>query len=309
VFGGVVPGNHAIYRENPDKKNDWLQIARVTVRNADVNIGIVDSTVSRLLVTISEPDGTAPWQISGVHLGEAGTPFGLPRHQGKAPAEPGQPWVFSNMEPGRYALLVHRMDGVQWRTEITLDNRMDDWELSVQTPESSAQIFVQVVGATTEALTFWRANKDILCAVMPDAQGRFGIDNLPAGRYFIGSTLDLLYDTPALAEVCLNPHTSQTVDLDLSIKPIDKVAHLVVQVVDENGIVRDDAHLRLEGALGSIEPTYSSRIGHVFLTTPGHHTLRLEMAGYRRTARDVTLKAVPAEAGKPQTLRIVLEPL
>ena len=309
VFAGAVPGKHAIYREDLDKRNNWLQVATVTVRDVDVNIGTIDSDITQLRVTIHEPDGTSPWQITGLYLGEAGTPFGSTRYRGEAPTEMGQPWVFSCIGSGRYTLQVHRLDGVQWLTEVSLDSGTEDWELSIQLPESSARMFVNVLGTASESLMFWRAEKDILGPIMPDANGHFGIENLPAGRYSIGSSLGFFHDAPSLAEVQLAPHAGQTVTLDLSVTPPERVAHLIVQVVDENGFARDDARLWLDGALGLIAPTYSSGIGYVFMTPPGHQKLGVELVGYHPVEKDITLKATSTEAPKRELLRIVVEPL
>ena len=309
VFAGVAPGTHALYREDPDRKNNWLRIATVTIQDLNVNIGTVDGRAQQLRITFETPDGTVPWQIADLFLGDVGKPFPAPRYAGKAPAQTEQPWTFANIEGGAYMLLARRQDQVQWQTEIALEEEQSTWELSVPIPESTSSVSGHITGATGKPLILWRHEKDILGVITPDPNGCFGIDDLPAGDYVIGSTLAFLYDTPALTELRLDPHAHQTVDLDLSASPLEEIAYLTVQVVDESGITRDDATVLLEGALGLIEPISSTQLGYVFIATPGRHRLDVELPGHRRIEKDITLQAIPAEAGEPQTLRIVVKPL
>ena len=157
VFPGVVRGTHALHRQSPDEKNDWIEIATVTVDQADIDAGVIESEAAPLRLTLGRSD----WLISNLSLCEGAEPFSLPRYSGINISDTVQPWRFANVEPGLYTVLALRADGVQWRTPITLETSQNGWDLSLDVPESTARFSCHVAGSSGETLMIWRQEKDV----------------------------------------------------------------------------------------------------------------------------------------------------
>ena len=143
--------------------------------------------------------------------------------------------------------------------------------------------------------------------MQPASDGRYRVQRLPAGRYFIGEISCAFYDVPPIAEVQLHDEGDTSLDLDLSNASAGQTGFLLVQVVDERGWVRDDAQVRLEGPFGAVEPVYTDTIGRGFLTVPGSHVLNVQAGGRQGISRKVNVRSFDPYVGRPQNLVICLD--
>ncbi len=307
AFGGVAPGTHAIYYEKPGGRNEWLKIVTVRVAHENIDLGVIAAGEAGLFITFDPPSPHADWKIGSILLSEGRNVPGTPVGFGKAPSQEGDPWVINNVEPGTYMVTVVRQDRVQWRKEIELEAGRRQWHISLEIPKASAKITGRIHADAGQEVVFWRAQKDIVAAITPAQDGAYAVASLPVGRYFVGDTLSLLYDMPAPAEFSLREGENKTVDLDLSGLSKSQPALLAVQVVDENGGMCPDAHVRLDGPLGAVEPMSRAEAVFVFLTVPGEHTLHVEAPGYRKVNRPIAVKSYEPRGGKAQNVVVCLE--
>jgi len=306
AFAGAAPGTHGIYYEQPQKQGEWLKIMTVTVKDADIDLGVIPGNVAKLFITLNTPGLDSGRTVEQIYLSQGKRIYATPFRTAEAPPEKDKPWVISNIEPGQYTLMITLRSSVQWRKEIELEPGRSEWHLSLDVPEASARLSGRIVGNGVQTAVLWREHKDVTAGILPSGDGTYTVDNLPAGRYFVGDTLSLLYDLPTIAEFTLAEGESKTLDLNLSAKPKAVVTMVIVQVVDETGSLRSDAEVRLAGPLGVIEPAQSASTGYVFLTAPGEQVLRVEAPGYKPVSRNVALKDTGPRPSKSQTITVRL---
>jgi hypothetical protein len=177
----------------------------------------------------------------------------------------------------------------------------------MEVPESTASFSGKVVGSTPSGLAFWREGMDVFGAISMGREGAYKIENLPAGKYFIGSVFGLLNNMSKLAEFELLPGRNEIVDLDLTGHVEQKMAYLVAQVMDERNQLRDDAEVWLQGDSQTIETWQSTPQGHIFLTVPGKYVLHVAAQGYKKVEKPVILNAIESGAGQAKTMLVHLE--
>lgn len=289
AFNGVPRGTHAIYCRSSAKPS-WLKIATVDVSDSDMDLGIIPRSTATLLVTINGLDANPAWAIQHLSLAEPESIWPVPVRIAEAPEAAGEPWAFHDVDPGKYKLILDRTDRVQWRQEISLARGPSQWELSLAVPLSTCQVTGRTAGAGNGALTFWREGRDLFGTILPDADGTFAIPGLPPGKYGVGPGLGLTYNVPPLVEFDLHPEESQTVDLDLTALSHRPMGFLNVQVLDNTGAMRREAHLWLESSAGRVESLQFTAAGHAFLTEPGRHKLHVEVSAYPHIEKDVLLE-------------------
>ena len=307
AFAGAAPGTHGIYYERPQKQNDWLKIVNVTVRNTDIDLGVIPGNATRPFITFNTRGTDSGWTIKQVYLAQGKRIYAAPMRTADAPTEKDKPWVISNVEPGQYTLMMYQDYSIQWRREIELEPGRNEWRISLDVPTFSANLSGRLIGDKAQSASLWREHKDVIAGILPTGDGVYAVENLPAGRYFVGDALSLLYDLPPIAEFTLAEGESKTLDLDLSARPKTAVTTVTVQVVDETGSLQNDADVRLAGPLGVIEPAQSASLGYIFLTTPGDQVLRVEAPGYKPVSRSVTIKDPGPRPSKSQPITIRLD--
>jgi hypothetical protein len=219
-------------------------------------------------------------------------------------------WSVHDVEPGTYTLVLERADGFRWCREITLEAGAEPWDLGWETPEADAQVTGRIPIASESTYALWREGKGFLGYLRPDSGGYFTIENLPRGKYALGPSEALRHDVLALVEAqfVLGAGEHRAVDPAVAASPIP-MAFAQVEVFDESGRSRRDANIWLEGPAGRVEPVHFNAGGHCIVATPGSQTLHVEVPGYRRVQRDVTLEASPAAAGWPQRVQVHLKRL
>ncbi|UCD50418.1 MAG: carboxypeptidase regulatory-like domain-containing protein, partial [Phycisphaerales bacterium] len=300
AFNGVVPGTHAIYYQHRGKRVAWLKIATVEVTDSDLDLGVIPRSTSTLALTINVPASDPAWTIQSLFLAEQDSVWPVPFRLAEPAETAGNPWVVHDVAPGKYRLVLERVDGIQWRQEVSLDAGPAHWELSLALPASTAQVTGRLAGAGDGILTFWRLDRTLFGTIAPDPDGSFAITGFPAGKCGLGSSRGLAYDMPPLVEFSLRSDESRTIDVDLTTLPESRMAFLSVQVLDETGAARRDAFLWLEGTAGRVKPLQFTATGHAFRTMPGPQRLHVEVPGYRRVEKDVVVEGSHLLSSTPQ---------
>jgi RNA polymerase sigma factor (sigma-70 family) len=311
VFAGITRGTHAIYYERPDKRNDWLKIATVTVAGADMNLGVIPRDVSGLMVTIDAAQAGPAWLVRDVFITDSERPTTVaPFRTAEAPTSPGGPWRIDSIGPGRYTLTATRADGVRWQTKIDLKAAEGPWQITLTPPRSAASVSGRVLG-DANWLALWREGKDIWSLIVARNGEEFSVAGLPAGKYVIGNDPAFLSELPALLEFTLGEGESKRIDVQPNTR-LDEMGFLVALVVDEKGLPRNDVRAWLEGPHGTVEPLERSLSGYCFTAVPGKYTLHVQAAGYRPSGTEVTLRPYVQPSGstegRTQKVTIRLQP-
>ena len=309
TFGGAPSGTYSIHYERSAESPRWLPVGTVTVGNADVDAGTLPAHTSSVLVALNEAGPAEQWPIESVSLTTGPRLWSTPAGIAAPPSKPGGPYIIRNIEPGRYVLNVRRQDQVYWQKRIDLDPGKSQWELSLDLPACRAGISGSIRGSAARIFVLWREQKDIFAILTPEKNGAYRVERLPAGRYWIGDISCALYHLPPMAEFSLGEDEKKTLDLDLSAEQARQTGFVLVQAVDEGGLLCEAAQIRLEGPLGPAEPVQSEDTGQGpgFLTVPGEHTLRVTAPGYRDVVQKVRVRPFDPHAGGPQTLLVCLD--
>jgi len=309
AFGGVAPGVYAIHCQNADKRRNWLKIATIEVAGSDVDLGAIPTNTSTLRLALEGLSPNASHAIERVFLADPDRAWPTPVRFAEAPAGRKKLRDIHDVEPGTYKLVLERADRMQWRRQITLQAGPEPWTVSMELPHATARVTGRIAGISEGSLTFYREGKDLFGILRADSSGHFTVENLPAGKYAIGPGMGLLYDVPALVEFTLAAGEHRTVDLDFSDPLRRPMSFVMVQVLDASGRARRDARLWLQGPSGTVGPTGFNASGHAFVATPGAHRLHVELPGYRRIERNVTLDPASPTGASPQHIQICLGPL
>jgi len=311
AFGGVAPGTYCVYYYQQGKRRSRLmKLTTIEVTGGDVDLGVIPHYTSTLSLAIDGARANGTGAIERVYVGAPDRlRASLVRLAEAGPGGDGF-WSVYDVEPGRYSLVLERADGLRWCREITLEAGAEPWELRWEIPEADAQVTGRIPTVSEGMYALWREGKDLFGYLRPDSEGYFTVENLPSGKYSVGLSEALSYDVPTLVEVqfVLGAGEHRTVDPAVAASPIP-MAFVQVEVFDGSGRSRRDANIWLEGPAGRIEPVHFNAGGHCFVATPGSQKLHVEVPGYRRVERDLTLEASPVSAGWPQRVQIHLKRL
>lgn len=307
AFRGVKPGTYVIYYETPNGQERWQKVTMLDVASTSLDLGVIGSADSRLLVRLLQSPSASPEAMIMLALteGQGDDFFSSAKYFIQSPPNAGDPWIIPDIVAGIYTARLLRQDGVQFRREIILEPDQKPWEISWRLPEKTANLSGSL-GESRQSFLLWQDTKEVVVNLMTDEQGQYALKNLPVGTYFLSTTLQKLYDLPSMGQVTLLAGQDQTFNPDLPVRQEVQPSSLVVQVIDGNGIIRDDVHLSLAGDLGDIGPCSSFEGNYVFLANCGEHTLHVVADGHQPVEKAVTL--VPTEPGtKPQNIQIRLK--
>jgi len=306
IFRGVIEGNYAIYYENPAKRSDWIKLSNVEIHTEDIDVGVIPGDMSELTLIIADGNSDENRLISRVYFSDAEKIWGQPISIAKR-GEQGGLWVMKGVEPGDYLLNIHVPNNIQIRQRISLSEDANEWLIKVDLPKSTSSVNGTILGDAGLGLALWQKDASIISTVRPDDNGAYRTENLPAGRYMIGSSMDLLNGTAGIAEFELHDGEDLTFDIDLSRNEPDKMAYHVVMVMDEQGKPRADIDIQLKGDSGTVEPLQSVQARHIFVTLPGEYVIWVQEAGYKTIEKQVKLKAIEIGTAKPKTTILNLE--
>ena len=169
AFAGAAPGTHGIYCERPQKQNDWLKIVNVTVRNADIDLGVIPGNATKLFITFNMPQTDSGWTIKQVYLAQGKRVYATPMRTADAPTEKDKPWVISNIDPGQYTLMMFQ-GSMQWRKEIELEPGRSEWHISLDVPRLSAHVSGRIIGDKIQSAVLWREHKDVVAGIQAGQQ-------------------------------------------------------------------------------------------------------------------------------------------
>jgi len=223
--------------------------------------------------------------------------------------EPGQPYVFSNIQAGDYTIVANRTDGLSMQQEIKVEAK--ETSVSLKMPVSTASISGRITGAEPitgtqlRMLAIRQKDDKIIGYIQAKEDGAYKLENLPAGRYSIGGNPQ--DPNQSLLDVELSEGEHKNIDIDANVSSIARLvmAPLRVHVVDKSGIPIPGAAVVLEGDSGIIEPLNNE----YFMAKPGNYILRGSYPGFKESRQQITMKLPDnwPSGYQPQTVVVRLE--
>lgn len=307
IFRGVIAGKYAIYYENPAKRGDWIKLSNVDIQTEDIDVGVIPGDMSELILNIDQSSFGEKRMISRVYLSDAEKIWGTPIYTSTSRREQDDTWIIKDVDPGDYLLNMQFSDNMQIRHRISLSEDENEWSIKVDLPKSTSSVGGTIVGDVSQGLALWQQDASVISSIQPDGDGAFKIENLPAGKYMIGSSMNLLNGTAGIMEFELHDGEDLMLDIDLSKNEPDKMAYHIVMVMDEQGKPRADIDIKLKGDSGTVKPLQSVQARHIFVTLPGEYVIWVQEAGYKTIEKQVKLKAFEIGSAKPKTTILNLE--
>jgi hypothetical protein len=166
--------------------------------------------------------------------------------------------------------------------------------ITIGLPKNGATVTGLIDNKSNRPLIMVRSDRTAWAFLQPDSDGRYKAENLPAGEYTV-TYWHFSDSTESPIRVTLAEGESKSFNIDSSQVSEPQVAFLLVQVVNEDGLVLTEAESWVSRDGEYIEPTGKSSHGHVFITSPGEYILQVTCSGHEEVTRNVSLEPVDME--------------
>lgn len=299
TFRGLPPGNRTLYYLLPGRRNDWGRVQDIRVRVEGADLGEINHLIGSVTAQFVPPITDDDVRVTLQEFDPVWT-FGNPVGSVSRPDSAG-PFVIAEVPTGTYELICDRPGQFQVRqlVEVTPDRLQQ--QLTIRIPAGTASLSGHVdeeVRSPGSALKVWSADGRLRAYIIPQDDGSYRLENIPAGEYLIRDK-----DTrnaPALLEVSLRDGEQRTLDLTPeNVQSWDRrPGFLEVHVYTSEGVPLP-CDVVLEGPAGRLTP-HSKQYGRVsFFETPGTYKLVVGYPGFETFQRSVELKPVNEE-GRPE---------
>ncbi|HUT31427.1 MAG TPA: carboxypeptidase-like regulatory domain-containing protein [Sedimentisphaerales bacterium] len=297
TLAGPPQGRWAIYYEQLGKRNEWMKVAEIDVGADDMELGVVSpaSLEEKILIQVKASDANETLDnISQIVIQKGREITG----QMVGPATPvsGKKGLYSleSLLPGEYTATVYRAGLPMIRQKLEIEEGQQKPALTLQLPGGTASVSGLISRQSQLPLMIVSADQRIIAALEADSDGRYKVEHLPAGRYTVTRwPADERIGSPM--QFTLTEGENRKFDIDVSRLAEPQVAFLMVQAVNEDGLVLTEPELWIEREGGYIEPTQKSSQGHAFMTRAGEYTLHVTCSGYEEVTRNVSLEPVDME--------------
>jgi hypothetical protein len=262
-----------------------LAIATIETSGQDMDTGVIPRGLSTLGVSIEYEQGEPKWDVTDVYLQYENIFWGQPLVILEKPTSNNEPYIARNIIPGRYRLVVNRGYVTQQRT---IDITEGNVNITVRIPKGTAGVRGHLTRQYNDWQVLWRDGKEVVCYIMPDANGNYEFNNLPAGKYHLST--DFLTNSETLLEFELAEGEQKVLDIDAVNMQRNRKSVLYVFALNEYGVPMTTGDIRLEGNQTVIEPIILGAPSFFFMAEPGKYTLHAKFAGYREAIQPVEIK-------------------
>jgi hypothetical protein len=297
VLSGPPQGRWVIYYEQPGKRNEWMKVTEIDAGTDDIDLGVVSPTSldERILIQVRAADANeATDNISQIVMRKGDKITG----QIVGPAEPvaGKKGLYSveSLAPGEYTATVYCVGYPMLRKTFQISEDEEKPRITIGLPKNGATVTGLIDNKSNRPLIMVRSDRTAWAFLQPDSDGRYKAENLPAGEYTV-TYWHFSDSTESPIRVTLAEGESKSFNIDSSQVSEPQVAFLLVQVVNEDGLVLTEAESWVSRDGEYIEPTGKSSHGHVFITSPGEYILQVTCSGHEEVTRNVSLEPVDME--------------
>lgn len=305
-FYGLPTGRRPIYWAVPGGRDwsRWLELTAIDFETGvDLDLGDLEAVAADVTVALAFPDESLPmdrWDVTVHQLGvreDSGRRVGqlLPRQ------DHSDPFVFTGLGVGHHRVRVSREGQPTVLEHFDIEPGQLHQTMVVTIPSGTGRISGQIVSSQeSEPWPLLLQSEDgrIQMSVVPEADGAFEVEHLPAGDYrFAHSPL-----SPTLAHVRLASGEHKTVRVEVD--PGEDRGYLRVLIVtgERFPLATPDVWVERDGRV--VEPYADSDDGKSFAASPGTYTLCAHYPGFRSVRQTVELTPVDG-----RTTQEVLTPL
>lgn len=301
-FRGLPDGDFLIFRRADDERTGWLDVTAITAGGRDIELGDIAPPAGRVLISVDVADANQPGDGLQVYMQEGMQPWSWKPGRVLEPDAPGEPYVVEGVLAGDYYAVVQR-GSVRVLEPVSIGAGDRDISVTLAVPAGDGFVQGRVSGEPLGGLEVFSVDGSIRANPAVEPTGRYEIDGLPAGEYFVAGALTP--ERPA-GRFTLGEQEEKVVDVDFR-SLNDTLGRLTVLVTDENGMLVHGGDVWLEGGgSGVIEPLPAREPGEIFISEGGPYMLCAAVEGYKpaRTAVTIEQGQLQAEGTPPVILRL-----
>lgn len=314
TFYGAGPAERTLYYAVPKRPNDWVRVNSFQLLAEDQDLGTIDQKIGQLTVKCT-PAATENMRLKLQTYNPVWT-FGLYTGILKPRSNNSAPFVYTQVPLGEYELVASRPGYPTVFQKIKITPKNQNASITLALPEGTAtlrgSLDKELSGpAKVIWLKLWSEDKRLMSRVLPDEQGKFTVDHLPAGDYFL--TEQDVRDSKKLLQFSLKKNEEKTLNLtpELIKKPSPKPGFRVIKVFTENGVPLPGCEIQLESATGTISRHSQQNERQHFVGTPGTYEMTATYPGFETRHQKVKLITSGADGSytKDVTLNVLLKPV
>jgi protocatechuate 3,4-dioxygenase beta subunit len=321
TFWGIPSGQRYVYWSIPGVRGrqKWSEMGRFNFESGvDFDLGDFELNLADLVIDILAENPNESLDQLDVSLQRYDEQMfhGPKAGQLKTRNEATDPYVFSNLAPGKYELIAQRTGYPSTHKVIEVLQGQTTCNTELLIPSGSASLSGKVIYPVSEKyprpLRLRSVNQEITAIIQPGADRNYEIKNLPAGQYIFGYTSVALSRQSNIKELKLKEGENKKLDIEVDDIGRNHGGYLIVVVVTEEGLPLTGTNVWLEKDGDDIMPHFNSGKGQSFSGDAGEYTLHAEYPGYREIQQKVNIKSkeglTTQEILKPLVITMIGEP-
>ncbi len=293
---GHSVGRYGIYIQDQARWNGWLKLDDFGMTTDDLDLGTRPGPLTTVQIRLASeiPDVARGWRVR-LMAGDptwgdfVGMDFGVSDTEA---------YIVDRVPPGLYTVVAQHRDGqrtLQLPVTITEDAPLQEVVLPVPT---GTAVFSGVLLESMELAPVLFSDEHHLAVLLQTTEdGFFYVENLPAGRYFIGNPY--LQSKAPYAEFEIAVGARKVVDINPESWSNPGQGLLAVLVTDAQQAPVPMAEAWLEGPDGRINPTIRTDREQIFVVPAGDYQLHAAYDGFGTRHKDVSIEANELMALRP----------
>lgn len=285
VLFGVPVGRYGIYYQSPDKPEDHIRATIVNVGRDSVDLGVLSLQTTSIEVTLDIVEAATKQLDWQVYLREGSEFRGRIVGKVRRPSLSEPFFIIQDVPPGSYQVLASPQ-GSLIRKVIEVEDSGNPLQVTLEIPRLNARVAGTFLTDTWQPLVLWDDRGTVMAYLSPK-DGKYSIENLPAGHYTIGHAY--LENRTPVVDFDLAQGQDKRLDIDLRDGGSSPGA-IHMFAVDSQGTPLNHADIWLEDSLGQVfRPRKGVTPGFTLIAPAGHYTLIVQCAGYQRHEEPMVL--------------------
>lgn len=300
LFFGPPPGIWTLYYNIPGDRSSWMRLQDVQIpANSTLELGEIRHLTGTVTVR-SVPENPATLNDLRYELLEYDPVWTWGRAAGiERPRQSvGDPVIFDHVSPGDFELVCYWRDHAQTRQRLTIAHDSLGKTVEIQLPVGTASLSGtadrSICGpGGCSSLKLWSSDHRWLTYINPDERGRFQLNQIPAGTWFLCE--HDVRNAHVVQTIVLEKDESKTLNLSTSMFAASSTTpgFGMISTLSPDG-VPTPCLVSLEGPNGLV-PIHANQNAEVaFVSTDGEYTALVQLAGFKTVKQRMRLiKTVP----------------